>query len=596
MKQIIFFYRMMSSKQLAVLRVVFTPECATSAGFFKQDIKHRTQNSELRTQNSPLTTRISRFFLLLLFITFVSKTFGQQIPLDIAVQNRYNEITLDADTSIFTGFRSVNWIEVEPYLNNIRNNIIDSIFGLSKTPGNYSFKNIGSNNWIQSANGKHSFAIDPYVVAVAGTQNADSGSKALAQVIGGLQLRGVYKDKLSYSIGFATGYGRFPAYVNSFIDSNQNYIPGAGKGSRKSNGYTSTQVNANITYQPSKHFLFAAGYGKNFIGDGYRSLILSDNVSNYPYLRFQTRLWRLTYNVIYNKFTSPRYKVYGEKQRKYSVMHYLGINFSSKFQLGLYDNIIWFAKDSLSGETGFDVQYINPVIFMRPIDFTIGSPDNAFLGITMKYKIYKDGFLYSQIAIDDLNLTASFKNHAQSYGNKYALQLGIYNKDFLHVKDLSWRFEWNGVRPYMYGHGFGKTGLNYTHNNQALADPFNANFHEFISMFQYHNERWYGMLENLFTIRGENPGNLPYENGENLWGGELNVAQYLPYGSKTLQGIKHKYFYNQLTAGYLLNPKNRLSLQADVVYRHHSAPGISGNNVFFMFGIQTRLFNYYHDF
>src|SRR6266542_6892910 len=101
MKQIIFFYRMMSSIQLAVLRVVFTSECATSAGFFKQDIKHRTQNL-------PLTTHISRFFLLLLFITFVSKTFGQQIPLDIAVQNRYNEITLDADTSIFTGFRSVN--------------------------------------------------------------------------------------------------------------------------------------------------------------------------------------------------------------------------------------------------------------------------------------------------------------------------------------------------------------------------------------------------------------------------------------------------------------------------------------------------------
>jgi hypothetical protein len=191
-----------------------------------------------------------------------------------------------------------------------------------------------------------------------------------------------------------------------------------------------------------------------------------------------------------------------------------------------------------------------------------------------------------------MNLKNSLDHHAQSFGNKYALQLGLYNKDLFHIKNLSWRLEWNGVRPYEYGHGFGKVGLNYTHNNQTLADPFNANFHEFISIFQYHNNRFYGMLENLFAIRGENPG-VPYNNGEDLWGGEFGVPVF---GSKTLQGERHKYFYNQLTAGYLLNPRNGLSVQADAVYRHHSAPGTSANNIFFMIGIQTRLFNYYHDF
>ena len=547
---------------------------------------------QFRASTRKLTFCLSRFFLSLIFIFFIIKARSQQIPLDIAVQNRYNEITLNADTSIFTGFRSINWIEVDPYLRNVRNNIIDSIFGLSKTPGNYAFKNIGNNNWVQLSNGRHSFTIDPYIITIGGTQNAYSGPKGLVEAIGGLQIQGAYKNRLSYSIGFSTGYSRFPNYVNGFIDSNQNYIPGVGKGTAKNNGYTATQVNANITYQPSKYFLVAAGYGKNFIGDGYRSLILSDNVSNYPYLRLQGRLWKLTYNVIYNKFANPRYTVDGHKQRKYSVMHYLGINFSSKFQMGLYDNVIWYVKDSAFGQRGFDVQYINPVIFMRPLEFGIGSPDNAFLGITLKYKIYKDGFLYGQIGLDDLNLTASLENHSQNYANKYVLQLGIYNKDFLNVKNLSWRFEWNGVRPYTYGHWYGKAGLNYTHNNQTLADPFNANFHEFISMFQYHNKRWYGILENLFTIRGENPG-VPYNNGEDLWGGDAGVPIY---GSKTLQGTRHKYFYNQLSTGYVLNPKNRLSLQFDAVYRHHSAPGISNNSVFFTVGIQTRLFNYYHDF
>jgi hypothetical protein len=229
---------------------------------------------------------------------------------------------------------------------------------------------------------------------------------------------------------------------------------------------------------------------------------------------------------------------------------------------------------------------------MHPLQFEIGSPDNSFVGATFRYKLYKHGFLYGQLGLDDLHISETLKYHSQHFGNKYALQLGIYNKDFLGIKNLSYRFEWNGVRPYEYGHGFGKTGLNYTNNNQSLADPFNANFHEFISQAEYHNDRWYAILENLFAIRGENPG-LPYNNGEDLWGGETDVPLY---GSKTLQGTKHKYFYNQLSAGYLINPRNGLALQADAVYRRHAAPNISSNTVFVMLGIQTRLFNYYHDF
>ena len=222
---------------------------------------------------------------------------------------------------------------------------------------------------------------------------------------------------------------------------------------------------------------------------------------------------------------------------------------------------------------------------------SVHSPDNAFIGFTGKYKLYKNGFLYGQIGLDDLNLTHSVDHHSQSYGNKYALQFGIWNKDFI-IQNLSWRLEWNGVRPYTYGHGFGKIGLNYTHNNQSLADPFNANFNEFISIFNYHNKRWYGSLENLITIRGENPG-LPYNNGEDLWGGEDGVPNF---GSKTMQGTRHKYLYNQLTAGYLINPRNRLALQADIVYRKHTAPDVSSNTFFFMLGIRTNIFNYYHDF
>ena len=100
------------------------------------------------------------------------------------------------------------------------------------------------------------------------------------------------------------------------------------------------------------------------------------------------------------------------------------------------------------------------------------------------------------------------------------------------------------------------------------------------------------MLENLYTIRGENPG-LPYNNGEDLWGGEAGVPKY---GSKTMQGIKTKYLYNSLTAGYLFNTANRMGVEVTIVYRSRKSDIVNQSEFYFSFGIKTSLNNLYHDF
>ncbi len=533
--------------------------------------------------------------LIILLLVSYKISYSQSIPLDQQVQKRFNEITLEADTAVFTAFRSTDWLEYKRFFNKEKKELADSAFGLSAgDPNGYFLKQLGTNNWIQ-ANGNNSvFAIDPYADAAIGKEK--EGGSTLYQVAAGIHIQGTVDDKLSYSAAYVYSYDRFPNYLNNYIQSNQGYALGKGQGTFTSNGgYAFSQFTGNLTYLPSSHFLISVGNGKNFIGDGYRSLLLSDNSSNYPYVRLQARYWRITYNVLYTNLDNPRYQVDGSDQRKYSVMHLLGINFSKKFQLGIFDNIIFYAKDTTI-HRGFDVQYLNPIILMRPVEYAVGSPDNAFLGLTYKYHIYKKGFLYGQVGIDDLNLTASIKHHAQDFGNKYALQLGIWNKDIFDVKGLSWRFEWDGVRPYTYTHGFDKPGINYTHDNQALADPFGANFHEFISMFLYNNKRWYGSLETLFTIRGEQPADLSYPIGYDLWAGDLTGTNGPTFGSTTLQGVKNKYFYNQATIGYLINPKNRLGVQADLVYRKHTSPNTAESDFYFSIGIKTGLYNFYKDF
>jgi hypothetical protein len=278
----------------------------------------------------------------------------------------------------------------------------------------------------------------------------------------------------------------------------------------------------------------------------------------------------------------------GIRQPKYSVIHYLGANVGKRLQFGFFENTIWLGRDT-NFQRGFDVQYLNPLVLMRPVEFSLGSTDNAMMGFTGKY-IFRSGYVYGQFGLDDINLGETFKNKEQHLNNKYFFQIGVWTHDLFKIKNLDWRLEWNGVRPYTYGHR--KPDQNYTNNYQPLTDPFQANFHEFISIVYYHHQRWYGSLENLLTLRGENPG-LPYNNGEDLWGGELDVPKL---GSKTLQGTLYRYWYHHLNVGYLLNPKNRLSLQTDLFYRLRSGASVHQSELGFSIGIKTDLFNHYYDF
>ncbi len=538
-----------------------------------------------------------QLFFLLIFSFIGGLLHAQQIPQNQVIQNRLSELLLDADSSVFTGFRAQNWLELDQ-LNIIHKTAVqDSIFGVG-----HSLKgDFRNTNFVRSTGTKSVFTLDPYLDA--GIAKSNEKNNVLTNFSGGVNMQGVFNNKFSFNLAIITNVNQYPKYLDSVIfskydrldpSSNKYIIPGenAAKLGNNNNSFAYTNFNFNLTYTPSKHFLIAGGYGKNFLGDGYRSLLLSDNSNNYPYLRLQARLWKLTYNVLYNRYTNNFwYEVDGKPQPKYSTIHYLGFN-TKKFQVGLFDEVTWIAKDT-NFTRGFDFQYINPLIFIRPSEFAIGSPDNAMVGFNLKYKIYKKGFIYGQLALDDIYLKKSADAHQQFYGNKYALQLGIWNKDIFNIAGLSYRIEWNGVRPYVYGHGVGgNISLNYTNYYQSLTEPFGANFNEFISMFNYAKGRWYGTLENLYTIRGENPG-VPYNNGEDLWGGEEGVPTF---GSKTMQGIKTKYFYNQLTAGYLINPANRLGVEASIAYRSRKSSIVNESEVYFSFGIKTSLYNLYHDF
>ncbi len=478
------------------------------------------------------------YFILFMFLFSGLAVQAQQIPLNQSVQNRLNQLIMNSDSAVFTGFRAMNWLELQSLNLLQKTELIDSAFGISAPQGEgYFFKNLSSDNWIKGGKGSNVFTLDPYIDAGIGITNRKDN--ALIGGAAGIRFQSVINNKFSINADVIANSHQFPSYVDSVIFNKQNIVPGNNVATLQNNHrFNYTNASFNLTYIPSKYFLVSGGYGKQFLGDGYRSLQLSDNANNYPYLRLQAKVWKLTYNVLYSRYENKYWypQINGKTQGKYSVLHQLGMNITKKFQFALFDQVTSVARDT-NFNRGFDVTYLNPLIFLRPLEFAISSPDNAMVGFHFKYNFYKKGFVYGQLALDDLNLQLSRDHKAQFYGNKYALQLGVWNNDLLGVKNLSWRAEWNGVRPYTYGHGVGNNvSLNYSHNYQDLTDPFGANFHEFISYFNYSNKRFYGSLQNLYTIRGEGYASAGVIAGENIFINQRNLGSNGAYGSFTTAG------------------------------------------------------------
>ena len=80
-------------------------------------------------------------------------------------------------------------------------------------------------------------------------------------------------------------------------------------------------------------------------------------------------------------------------------MHYLSINLGRRWNIGFFEGIVW--ADS-ANSSGFDINFLNPIIFYRPIEFARGSDaSNALLGFSTSYLIKDRWQLYMQFMLDE---------------------------------------------------------------------------------------------------------------------------------------------------------------------------------------------------
>jgi hypothetical protein len=375
-------------------------------------------------------------------------------------------------------------------------------------------------------------------------------------------------------------------------------------------GYRLLDYDFYLNYGFMKYFSLEGGIGRNFWGDGYRSMFLSDASFSYPYLKLTTSVWHIKYINLYAMLTNDRDNMPSlskGKEYKYGSFHYLSWDVCKRVNIGFFETIIWQNSDSTMNR-GFDVNYINPLIFYRPVEFSLGSPDNSMMGFSMKVKVGKKNFFYGQFMMDDiiwseftkgsLNRIKHWIHPADSVGNygywtnKQAWQIGFISYDIFRVQGLDLQFEYNAARPYTYSHR--RPEVNYTQMSEPLAHPAGANFSEFLGFMHYVRGSYYFELQGMLLYTGLDSAGTHY--GADImkptfdtYYPEYNNILVKQYGNSIGQGIKSHTLLIALKAGRMLIPAMNLRIDLCLAYRAQSSILGSDKGILLSAGLRTSL-------
>lgn len=439
------------------------------------------------------------------------------------------------------------------------------------------------------------FTIDPLMNFEYGRDKGSNYEKNSWINTRGILVNASVGKRISISTSFYENQASFYDYrYDRIVELGNSVIPGQGQGKAYGDSAAQTKdyawAEAYVSFQPNKFFTLQFGHGKNFIGDGYRSLFLSDNSFNYPFFKIVTDVWNIKYVNLWAQFQDLTTKyAYGTPyDKKWGSFNYIDWSVTKWLNIGFFEAVIWANADS-TGHRGFDINYANPVIFTRPVEFSVGSSDNALMGMSAKITLFKNQILYGQFMIDEFKWS-EFSSGSGWWGNKWSVQAGYKTYDLFDIKHLDIQSEFNLVRPYMYSHL--STTTNYGHYNQPLAHPLGSNFWESVSFLKYSYKRLFFEGSFSYALHGSDTAGLNY--GNDIW--EPYTSHEQEYNNYIGQAEKVTLKYVNLQLAYLVNPSTDLNVYVNYTHRSEVSATMDLQQSLFTFGIRTSLGNFYYDF
>jgi hypothetical protein len=397
----------------------------------------------------------------------------------------------------------------------------------------------------------------------------------------GFRVMGDITDKFSFETRFYENQFFYPLYLDSIADARG---VGFGYGRSKpfkTDGHDVGNSQGNISYSPHKNMNFQLGHGKFFIGNGYRSMLLSDNAQSYPYYSgtFQLFKGKVQYHTINAWLQSlsriPRTTTAEALfKRKAGSFHYVTFRPGKKLELGLFEATIYKQYEEGEGVINLPYSFYIPLIGLSTTLHGLQSANNVLLGVNGSYRAAKFIEVYGQLAMDD---TA-----------KLGWQLGARWFDVAGIKGTRVLVEYNHAARYMYSHTSDERLQNYTHTNQELAHPIGASFDEWVVQLYYQPiERVHLTVHSTTSNRYRTSGTT---HGENI----LLPNDVIPAGT---DWSKVRANFLRLEASYHFNVKTRMEMYTSINWRNmYFKGGVPAQQErFILFGFRMNLANFYQD-
>lgn len=337
------------------------------------------------------------------------------------------------------------------------------------------------------------------------------------------------------------------------------------------------QARGYVTFNAAnQHIHFKFGHDRNKIGQGYRSLILSDFAPQYLFFKINTDVGRVHYQNLFTQFTDNG-QILGNTLfgKKYAAFHRLSVDITKNLNIGVNEMVIFDRHDSTQSNQ-FDFNYLNPVIFYRAVESSLGSRDNSLLALDFNLTIRNRYLVYGQFLLDEFKLS-ELKNNKNWWGNKYGYQIGVRAFNLLRIQGLDLLLEYNRVRPYAYSHY--RTTQSYSHFNQPLAHPLGANFGELVTEVKYKvGSKLYLTLTGIYAKRGMDSSLLGRNYGSNILRSYDTRATSL--NSKMFMGNMQNLLIAEILISYMV--KHNLFIDLRYNYRKLGQQ----NNSFYGLGLR----------
>lgn len=392
----------------------------------------------------------------------------------------------------------------------------------------------------------------------------------------GLKITGKYKNKLFYTISGIQGIGK----DDSKLFQPKSYI----FHQKNKNRFIYTDLRARFSYTPNKIFNFQTGVDHNFFGEGNRSLLLSDYGHPYPFAQIRANFGKIEYTMLYQLYREQTKENLWKE--KFSSAHLLSFNPTNWLNFSFFESVIFSPKD-IGLFRGFDAEYLNPVVFFRPQEYSIGSSDNTFMGLLFSVK-RKKHTLYGQTILDDF-LVSEIIARRGYWSNKFGGQLGLKGRFNSNNQNFFYRVEFNFVRPYTYSHA--NTNENYGNQNSPLAHPYGSNFIELIGEIKCQKDNFiYKFFGNYYLHGGDKNDGISY--GGNIYASYNTYPKY--YNNYIGQGVKENGLNLIFSVACILDKATNLQF---FVENHFQGNTVISEKLFkFVIGFRSCLWNDYRNY